>query len=102
MCWNLDVFITRINIKCQLDELCLLSWQRLAETRTSRFGLISCAVAKRSVAQRCSSVCLERKADLFSFIDEKNCSQTYVLPNMAMILAAASKSFGKCVLDKYV
>ena len=96
----LDVFITRIT--CQLDELCLLSWQRLAETRTSRFGLISCAVAKpakRSVTRRCSSVSLERKADLFSFIDEKNCSQTYVLPNMDMILAAASTSLGKCALD---
>jgi len=44
------------------------------QTRTSRFGLISCAVAKRSVARRCLSVSLERKADLFSFIDEKNCS----------------------------
>jgi len=46
----LDVFITRINVTCQLDELWLLSWQRLVETRTSRFGLILCAVAKRSVA----------------------------------------------------
>jgi len=61
----LDVFITRINITCQLDELWLLSWQRLTETRTSRFGLISCAVAKCSDARRCSSVSLERKADLF-------------------------------------
>ena len=96
----LGVFITRITITCQLDELWLLSWQRLAETRTPRFGLVSCAVAKRSVARRCSSVSLERKADLFSFIDEKNCSQTYVLANMDMILAAASTSLGKCALDK--
>ena len=96
----LDVFITRINITCQLDELWLLSWQRLAETRTSRFGLISCAVAKRSVARRCSSVSLGHKADLFSFIDEKNCSQTYVLPNMDMILAAAFTSLGTFALDK--
>ena len=86
---------------CELDELWLLSWQRLEETRTSsRFGLISCAVAKRSVARRCSSVSLERNADLFSFSDEKNCSQTYFLPNMDMILAAASTTLGKCALDK--
>jgi len=93
MCWTY-YYKNQYHV-CQLDELWLLSWQRLAETRTSRFGLISCAVAKSSVARRCSSVSLERKADLFSFTDKKNCSQTYVLPNMDMILAAASTSLAK-------
>ena len=63
---------------------------------------MSRVVAKRRVAQRCSSVSLERKADFFNFIDKKNCSQRYVLPNMAMILAAAANSLGKPILDKYV
>ena len=46
------------------------------------------------VACRCSSVRRDLNTVLLSFIDEQNCSHTYVLPNIAIILAAAESSFG--------
>jgi len=46
---------------------------------------ITNGIAIRNVACKCSSVSLDRKADLLIFIDEKNYSQTYVVPNIAII-----------------
>ena len=73
----------------------LLSWQRFLSTRTSIFGFNLSAETNLTVACKCSSVRRDHNTVLLSFIDEKNCSHTCVLPNIAIILAAAESTLWK-------
>jgi len=45
-------------------------------------------------------VSLDHKADLLIFIDEKNCSQTYLQPNIAIISEAAETNFGSFSVER--
>jgi len=56
----------------------------LAETRESTLVLKSRVLANCNVAFRRLLVSLDHKADLLIFINKKNCSQTYVQPNIAI------------------
>src|SRR6218665_691104 len=47
-----------------------------------------------SVACKCSSASRDLNTDLLTFIYEKNRSHTYVLSNIAIILAAAASNLG--------
>ena len=72
----------------------LLSWQRFASARSPILGLNSLEVATLNVACKCSSVSRDLITDLLAYMDEKNCLHTYVLPNIAIILAVAESSLG--------
>ena len=72
----------------------LLSWQRFASARSPILGLNSLEVATLNVACKCSSVSRDLITDLLAYMDEKNCLHTYVLPNIAIILAVAESNLG--------
>jgi len=87
------------NLELQIfSRLQLTLTADLAETRESTLVLKSRALANRNVAFRCLLVSLDHKADLLIFIDEKNCSQTYVQPNITIGLF---RKLQRLILDTF-
>ena len=76
-------------------------WQRFVATSDSMLGLILRWFASLNTACKCSSVSRVRRAVLLIFIVEKNCSQTYVLPNIASIRRACESNFGNLSSETY-
>lgn len=62
------------------------AWHLFALTSASTSGASDCVTATFMMEFRCVSVSCERNLDLFTFMTENACSQTYVVPNMEIIL----------------